>query len=76
MVASAGYGLEYAPGDNHASVRTADVLTWLEERPAVLADPFEKRFQGMATRGIRKEQVCINSVGVIQEIAYANLFGG
>src|SRR5262249_19280369 len=76
VVGSAGYNLEYAPGDNHASVRVADVLAWLEERPALLSEPFDKRLQGMATRGIGKEQVRIDAVGVIQEIAHANLFGG
>jgi hypothetical protein len=75
VVGRAGHDLEQAPCHDHPAIGVADVFVWLEERPAVLPEPFEEDPQGLATLGIREEQVRIDPVGMRQEISDADPFG-
>jgi hypothetical protein len=75
VVGRAGHDLQQAPCDDHPAIGVADVFVWLEERPAVLPEPFEEDRQGPVTLGIREEQVRIDPVGVRQEVADADPFG-
>src|SRR4029453_2513626 len=57
VVGRTGHDLEEAPGYDHPAVGVADVFVWLEERPAVLPEPFEEDLQGIATLGMWEDKV-------------------
>jgi hypothetical protein len=75
MERRACHDFEKAPGHDHSTIRVADVLVRLEQRPTVLAQQLDAELQRTATPGVGQEQVRVDAVRVREEIADSDPLG-